>query len=63
MYACICNGLKDKDVREAARRGAGTVGQVFKALDCKPNCATCVNGIRDVLEDELVPHMDLIAAE
>lgn len=63
MYACICNSLKDGDVREAARRGAGTVGQVFKALDCKPKCATCVTCIRDVLEDELVPQTNLIAAE
>ena len=63
MYACICNGLKDKDVRTAARAGAGTVGQVFKSLNCKPSCATCVGCIRDVLEDELVPRGELMAAE
>ncbi len=63
MYACVCNGLKDRQVREAAQCGAGTVGQVFRAYDCKLNCATCVSNIREILEDELVPQENLLAAE
>ncbi|WP_169570085.1 (2Fe-2S)-binding protein [Sneathiella limimaris] len=63
MYACICNGIKDSQVRDAAQRGAGTVGQVFRSLDCKPNCATCVQTIRNLLEEELLPENTLIAAE
>jgi len=63
MYVCVCNGIKDSQVRSAAQNGAGTVGQVFKAHGCKPDCAQCVGCIRDVLEDELTPGGIMLAAE
>ncbi len=63
MYVCVCNGIKDSQVRSAAQKGAGTVGQVFKAHGCKPDCAQCVGCMRDVLEDELTPTGFMLAAE
>lgn len=63
MYICICNGIKDSQVRTAAQDGAGTVGQVFRAHGCKPDCAQCVGCMRDILEEELVPEVGMMAAE
>ncbi len=53
MYVCICNALKEKDVRTAIQNGANSIGHVFKAQGCKPDCAQCFNCMRDVINDEI----------
>ena len=63
MYVCVCNGIKEKQVRKAVRKGAETVGRVFKAHGCKADCAQCVNCMRDVIEEEVSTPDVLMAAE
>jgi bacterioferritin-associated ferredoxin len=63
MYVCICNGIKDSDVRNSVADGAQKVSHVFKKQGCKPECARCVNCIRDIIQEETAPEKFLIAAE
>lgn len=51
MYVCICNGLTDRDFAKAARAGATTVAQAFKALEERPQCGRCFQCTREVLAD------------
>lgn len=53
MYVCICNGIKEKDVRAAVNSGADTVSRVFKSQGCKPECGNCIGCMRDIMEDEM----------
>ncbi len=53
MYICICNALRDRDVRRVIREGeAGTVAGVYKAFDTTPCCGKCGPCIRDILSEE-----------
>ncbi|GGF67919.1 bacterioferritin-associated ferredoxin [Terasakiella brassicae] len=63
MYVCVCNGLREKEVRNAVKGGADTVGRIFKAYGCKPDCAQCIGCMRDVIEEEIAPSEQLLAAE
>ncbi len=63
MYVCVCNGIREKQVRKAVNEGASTVGRVFKAHGCKADCAQCVNCMRDVIEKETQTDNTLLAAE
>lgn len=63
MYVCICNGLKEKDVRHSVRKGATKARDVFQDHGCKPDCAKCVNCMRNIIKDESQPHEILMAAE
>lgn len=63
MYVCVCNAINDKQVRKAVKKGAETVGRVFKAHGCKADCAQCVNCIRDVIAEEVLSTEILLAAE
>ncbi|MDV7340245.1 (2Fe-2S)-binding protein [Terasakiella sp. A23] len=63
MYVCVCNGIREKQVRKAVNDGAATVGRVFKAHGCKPECAQCVNCMRNVIEQESSQDTTLLAAE
>jgi bacterioferritin-associated ferredoxin len=63
MYVCVCNGIKDTQVKQAANSGVQTVGGVFKAHGCKPECAQCVNCIRTIIKEEGCSVETLLAAE
>jgi len=49
MFVCLCNGLRERDVRRAVDGGAATVGEAFDSLACEPRCATCVPQIRTLI--------------
>ncbi|WP_372057281.1 (2Fe-2S)-binding protein [Tistrella mobilis] len=48
MYVCICNGLTERRVREAAA-GARSVSGVYRALGTRPQCGKCVDCVRAML--------------
>lgn len=51
MYICLCNQLKDTHISLAREDGAGTVGEVFRALGCAPQCGKCVPYLRESMTD------------
>lgn len=53
MYVCVCNALREKDFREAARQNPdATVEQVFEALDSRVECGSCQVYAKLVLTEE-----------
>jgi bacterioferritin-associated ferredoxin len=63
MYVCICNGIKDKEVKTAVQAGAQTVAQVFKSQGCRPDCGKCFQCMRETIEEEMVQDSFALAAE
>lgn len=64
MYVCICNALKEEDVRTAATNGAQKPREIFNAHGCKPECAKCTNCIRKIIQNECAnPTCTSMAAE
>jgi bacterioferritin-associated ferredoxin len=49
MYVCICNGVTDGDIREAAARGARTVKDLRRELGVASDCGKCVTCAHEVL--------------
>jgi bacterioferritin-associated ferredoxin len=41
MYVCICNALRESEIRRAIADGADTPDDVYARLDCEPECGTC----------------------
>ncbi len=42
MYVCICNGISDARLLEAAREGGATVDEIYGNLGAQPQCRRCV---------------------
>ncbi|MBX7527585.1 (2Fe-2S)-binding protein [Qipengyuania vesicularis] len=42
MYVCICNAIRESDLRNAARRCPGDAEACYSALGKRPNCGTCL---------------------
>ena len=42
MYVCICNGHRDRDIREAARTGLRCAREIYHQLGKPPRCGRCL---------------------
>ena len=56
MYVCVCNAIRESELRHAARRVEGDVDAVYQALGCRVNCGMCVEEAEEILTEER--HLD-----
>ncbi|UHQ20764.1 (2Fe-2S)-binding protein [Lysobacter sp. KIS68-7] len=49
MYVCICNGVTDKDIRQAAESGCKTVAELTMRTGCGATCGTCLDMAAELL--------------
>lgn len=52
MVVCICNAIRERDVRTAARCGSMTACQAYRALGHQPKCGQCVTYARAIIDEE-----------
>ena len=53
MYVCICNAVTDKEIRQAVRLGATTMGDLRDGLGVAANCGKCTSCAKGLLREEL----------
>ncbi|MBO6782864.1 MAG: (2Fe-2S)-binding protein [Alphaproteobacteria bacterium] len=51
MYVCICNAVKDSEVKAVIAEGVQDVDEVYRALDVEPQCGTCRSFIRELMSE------------
>lgn len=52
MIVCVCNALKESQVRQAARDGAGCPSSAYAACGRKPRCGQCFSFAREIIASE-----------
>lgn len=52
MYVCVCNAIRDCELRRAALRAPGDAVAVYASLDCKPNCGMCLDEAEEIIREE-----------
>ena len=64
MYVCICNAIRETDLRAAARRCPGDAEACYASLGKRPNCGSCLADADAIIfeERELVFKPDTQAA-
>lgn len=62
MYVCICNAIRESELRRAARRCVGDAESVYAALGKRPNCRQCIDDADDILFEERVMGAARVAA-
>ena len=58
MYICICNGVTDRQIREAAEAGCASLAELTMRTGAGANCGSCL-GAADALLDEIRTRRDL----
>ncbi|AZI36709.1 ferredoxin [Caenibius tardaugens NBRC 16725] len=52
MYICICNAIRECELRTAARRCPGNAQSVYASMGKVPDCCCCIDDAEAILEDE-----------
>jgi bacterioferritin-associated ferredoxin len=52
MYICICNAIREKDLRSAALCCSGDAEAVYNSLGRQPQCRQCLDEAGDILSEE-----------
>lgn len=52
MYICICNAIRECDLRSTARACPGDVDACFAALGKTPQCGQCLDEATEVIIEE-----------
>lgn len=50
VYVCICNGVTDHQIREAAEQGVATVGELTMRTGCGATCGSCLDMAAELLD-------------
>jgi bacterioferritin-associated ferredoxin len=52
MIVCICNAIREKEVRQAARDGASCPASAYAAVGRSPRCGQCFSFAREIIRSE-----------
>jgi bacterioferritin-associated ferredoxin len=53
MYVCLCNGVTERAVREAAASGARDLATLRSMTGCASTCGSCADLAMEIVRDEL----------
>ena len=51
MYVCICNGVTERDIRQAAEAGCRSLPELTMRTGCGATCGTCLETAALLLDD------------
>jgi bacterioferritin-associated ferredoxin len=52
MYVCICNAIRESELRATSRIVAGSAEQLYAALGRTPKCRSCLDRAAAIIGDE-----------
>ena len=52
MYICVCNAIRECELRRTARRCGGDADAVYAALGKRPQCGQCLDEAAEILIEE-----------
>ncbi|MFD0740080.1 bacterioferritin-associated ferredoxin [Lysobacter koreensis] len=51
MYVCICNGVTERDIRDAAQAGCRSVPELTMRTGAGANCGSCLDQAAALLDE------------
>ena len=51
MYVCICNGVTEQQVRDAAAGGCASVSELTMRTGAGANCGSCLGLASEILDE------------
>ena len=52
MYICICNAIRENELRAAARDCSRDAEEIYIALGRPPQCRQCLDDARQIINEE-----------
>ena len=51
MIVCVCNAIREDELRAAARKGAPCPRSAYKSLGCEVQCGSCLPCAREIIDE------------
>ncbi|WP_133499382.1 bacterioferritin-associated ferredoxin [Cognatilysobacter terrigena] len=51
MYVCICNGVTDRDIRQAAESGCRSMSELTMRTGAGATCGSCIEMATSILDE------------
>ncbi|MCS6987725.1 MAG: (2Fe-2S)-binding protein [Sphingomonadaceae bacterium] len=51
MFVCICNALRERQLRELVRDGVRCEREAYARLGCRPRCGLCLPIARRIVRE------------
>jgi bacterioferritin-associated ferredoxin len=52
MYVCICNAVRECELRQVARACPGGADKIYAALGVEPQCGQCLDEAEELIAAE-----------
>lgn len=52
MYICICNAIRESDLRKAALTSVGDAETTYACMGKRPNCGQCLGEAQEIIDAE-----------
>ncbi|MFL0357455.1 bacterioferritin-associated ferredoxin [Erythrobacter sp. GH1-10] len=52
MYICICNAIREDELRKAALGSGGDAEATYATLGKRPNCGQCLGKAGEIIDQE-----------
>lgn len=52
MYVCVCHGITEKDIQNAAKSGVNNVSQLAAETGATTGCGSCLDMAEDILRKQ-----------
>lgn len=56
MYVCLCNGITERAVRDAAASGARDLSDLIAMTGCASSCGSCADTAMQILDESRREH-------
>jgi len=54
MYVCLCNGYRESELRDMARKGYTAAAEAYEAMGDGPCCGQCVDFAQEIINEERI---------
>ncbi|MEW9854217.1 (2Fe-2S)-binding protein [Novosphingobium sp. M1R2S20] len=54
MYVCICNAIRECELRQAARASSGDAEALYIQIGRPPQCGQCIDEAEEIIAEERV---------
>ncbi len=51
MFVCVCNGITDRHIRDAAAAGCRTASELTMRTGCGSTCGSCLQVAAEMLDE------------
>jgi len=51
MYVCVCNGVTDREIRDASAAGCASIAELTMRTGVGANCGSCVASAEAILDE------------